>query len=270
MPSSSCTWPCLCGPEMPGTCPRLQAIESKDMKPIRDEGKTLLNRRRGDETRSRWCGLRLIVSFCLLILAACAGGPFKQWGEEASLTSKSPSFLPAELDREQVAVLNAVVGFGLEGYSLQVSRSLSVVVAENQRPSKSISTQEALSAINREGLGRDYAQMVSEYIRSGILERDGLRQIGRALNVRYVFQPSMAYFNQQMSSRFSLLGLRLFQTRVSQLRLSAQLWDTRTGEIVWESSGEATLANEDVREFRIPFEEIARRLWRRMLQDLRE
>ena len=32
--------------------------------------------------------------------------------------------------------------------------------------------------------------------------------------------------------------------------------------------GEATLAGEDVREFRIPFDEIARRLWAHMLDDL--
>lgn len=208
-------------------------------------------------------------ALCLILLSACAG-PLKQWGDETSLVAKSPSFQPAELEREQVAVLNAVVGFGLEGYSHQVSRSLSSVLAENQRPSKTMSAQETLSRINTEGLATEYAAMVSEYVRSGILNLDGLRKISQALNVRYVFQPSMAFFNQQMSSRLSILGLRLFQTRVSQLRLSAQIWDTRTGEIVWESSGEATLANEDVREFRIPFEEIAQRLWRRMLQDLRE
>jgi hypothetical protein len=38
--------------------------------------------------------------------------------------------------------------------------------------------------------------------------------------------------------------------------------------IVGESSGEATQAGEDVREFRIPFEEIARRLWSHLLNDL--
>ena len=71
-----------------------------------------------------------------------------------------------------------------------------------------------------------------------------------------------------MSGRLSILGLRIFQTRVTFLRLTLQLWDTRTGEIIWESSGEATLAAEDVREARIPFDEIARRLWSRMLDDL--
>lgn len=204
----------------------------------------------------------------MLLMTACVG-PLKQWGDETSLVSKVPSFEPSVLTREQAAVLNAVVGFGLEGYSQQVSRSLSDIVARNQLPIKTISAQETLSRLNREGLATEYAAMVSEYVRSGILNRAVLEKMGKALNVAYVFQPSMAAFSQSMSSRFSLFGLRLFQTRISMLRLSVQLWDTRSGEIVWEASGEATLANEDVREFRIPFEEIARRLWRRILEDLR-
>lgn len=127
---------------------------------------------------------------------------------------------------------------------------------------------EALSRINQEGLAAPYAAMVSDYLRSGILTRDVLNKVGLALNAPYVFQPSMAAFSQTMSSRFSFFGLRLFQTRVTQLRLSAQLWDTRTGEIVWEASGEATVGAEDVREFRLPFEEIAELLWRQILQEL--
>ncbi|MBI4401555.1 MAG: hypothetical protein HY581_07980 [Nitrospirae bacterium] len=204
----------------------------------------------------------------MLLMTACAG-PLKQWGDETSLVSKAPSFEPSVLTREQAAVLNAVVGFGLEGYSQQVSRSLSDVLTRNQLSIKAISAQETLSRLNREGLATECATMVSEYVRSGILNRAVLEKVGKALNVAYVFQPSMAAFSQSMSSRFSLFGLRLFQTRISMLRLSVQLWDTRSGEIVWEASGEATLAGEDVREFRIPFEEIARRLWRRILEDLR-
>jgi hypothetical protein len=92
--------------------------------------------------------------------------------------------------------------------------------------------------------------------------------VGRALQAGYVFQPSMAAFSQHMSGRLSFLGLRIFQTRISMLRLSLELWDTRSGEIVWEASGEMTLAGEDIREFRIPFEEIAEHLWERILQDL--
>lgn len=211
--------------------------------------------------------VRILMASWVLLSAACVG-PLQQWGEETTFTPKATSFDPSSLKHEQVAVLNAVVGFGLEGYSHQVSRSLSSALSQTRVPIKSLTVHDALNRLNREGLTGEYAGMVSDYVRTGILNRAGLEKIGRALNVTYVFQPSLASFSQSMSGRFSLLGLRLFQTRITTLRLALQLWDTRTGEIVWESSGEATLAAEDVREFRIPFDEIARRLWSRMLDDL--
>jgi hypothetical protein len=196
----------------------------------------------------------------------CAG-PLQQWGEETSLVSRAPGFQNSALYTERTAVLNAVVGFGLEGYSHQVSRSLSEALRQSRQPLNIMPAQEALSRINAAGFAEEYATMVTEYLRSGILNHKVLTAIGKSLETRYVFQPEMASFTQTMSSRFSLFGLRLFQTRISMLRLSVQLWDAQTGAIVWEASGEATLAGEDVREFRIPFEAIAGQLWRRILKE---
>lgn len=211
--------------------------------------------------------MRVLVLLSVLLSAACAG-PLQQWGEETTFHPKAASFDPSTLKQEQVAVLNAVVGFGLEGYAHQVSRSLSTALSQPHVPIKSLTAHDTLNRLNREGLTGEYAEMVSHYVRTGILNRAGLENIGRALHVAYVFQPSLASFSQSVSGRFSFLGLRLLQTRITTIRLTLQLWDTRTGEIVWESSGEATLAAEDVREFRIPFDEIARRLWSHMLNDL--
>jgi len=210
---------------------------------------------------------RTAVIVCMIVLAGCAG-TLTQWGEETTYTPRAASFDPKNLKQEPVAVLHAVVGFGLEGYGHQVSRSLASALMNTSPPIKGIPVQEALSRLNREGLGGEYAQMVSDYAKSGMLNRSTLEKIGRTLNATYIFQPSLASFSQSTSGRFSLLGLRLFQTRITTMRLSVQLWDARTGDIVWEASGEATLATEDVREMRIPFDEIARRLWSHMLEDL--
>ena len=225
------------------------------------EGGTVRVRRMGPSVV--W--VLLLAGF--LLSAGCIG-PLQQWGEETTFRPKATSFAPATLKHEQVAVLNAVVGFGLEGFAHQVSRSLSSAL--DQRPTliTALPVHEALNRINRGELGEEYAAMVADYVRTGILNRAGLQKIGQAIHTNYVFQPSLASFNQSMSGRFSFFGLRVLQTRVTMLRMSLQLWDTRTGEIVWESSGEATLAGEDVREFRIPFDEIARRLWAHMLDDL--
>ncbi|MEK7237272.1 MAG: hypothetical protein AAB242_11650 [Nitrospirota bacterium] len=210
---------------------------------------------------------RTATVVCMIVLAGCAG-PLTQWGEETTYTPRASSFDPKNLRQEPVAVLHAVVGFGLEGYSHLVSRSLSTALANTSPAIKGIPMQEGLSRLNREGLAGEYAQMVSDYTRSGILNRSTLEKIGRTLNAGYLFQPSLASFSQSTSGRFSFLGLRLFQTRITTMRLSVQLWDARTGDIVWEASGEATLSAEDVRELRIPFDEIARRLWSHMLDDL--
>lgn len=211
--------------------------------------------------------VRTAAVVCMIVLAGCAG-PLTQWGEDTTYTPRTASFDPKHLRQEPVAVLHAIVGFGLEGYSHQVSRSLSAALAHTSQPIKGIPVQEGLSRLNREGLGGEYAQMVSDYTKSGILNRSTLEKIGRTLNATYIFQPSLASFSQSTSGRFSFFGLRLFQTRITTMRLSVQLWDARTGDIVWEASGEATLATEDVRELRIPFDEIARRLWSHMLNDL--
>ena len=83
----------------------------------------------------------------------------------------------------------------------------------------------------------------------------------------YVIQPSMAEFRQALDTRLRFFGLRVFQTRITNLRLSLQLWDTRSGGIVWESSGEGTMAGEDVRDVLIPFGDITQRLWSNILAD---
>lgn len=203
-----------------------------------------------------------------LVVSGCTG-PLKQLGSEVSLISQAADFDAAQLRVHKVGVLHAVVGFGLEGYSLQVSRSLAKAVQSALPYVPLLPPHMAISLINgQEGLARQYTDMIVAYGQSGILDSHTLKQIGTALDAKYVLLPGMATFQQSISGRFSFFGLRLLQTRTSILRLTVQLWDTHTGRIVWESSGEATLAAEDVRELRIPFEEIADHLWRQLLANL--
>jgi hypothetical protein len=58
------------------------------------------------------------------------------------------------------------------------------------------------------------------------------------------------------------------QSRVSTLRLWLQLWDTRTGRMLWESAGEARVTSELLRPDRtVPFDETAQKLWERMIRE---
>jgi len=52
------------------------------------------------------------------------------------------------------------------------------------------------------------------------------------------------------------------------LRLWLQLWDARVGQILWQSTGEITLATRLLRPERtVALDEIARKVWLRMIQD---
>jgi len=201
-----------------------------------------------------------------LLLASCIG-VFKQWGDETSLAWKAQTFEFQSLEGKRVAVLNALVGMTLEGYRHQVSQSLFQALSKKNYPFQVISPQATKNELNREGLAREVSAMALDYSQSGILNLDVLHNMARTLEWDYVIQPSMAEFRQALDTRLRFFGLRVFQTRITNLRLSLQLWDTRSGEIVWESSGEGTMAGEDVRDVLIPFGDITQRLWSNILTD---
>jgi hypothetical protein len=210
----------------------------------------------------------LPLAVTVLMAVGCAG-PLKQWGDQVTMV-KSPTVTWGE-DDGKIGVLNAVVNFGSEAYSASVARSLSDTLLSNGQKDKVVPVADTLSGINRNGLAGDHAAMMAEYTRTGILNKLILNDIGQAVNARYIILPSMAMFTQTTSGRMSvpILGIRLFQTRISYIRLSAQVWDTMTGDMVCDASGEATMAIEDVREQRVTLEEVAGRLWRRMLDEMK-
>jgi hypothetical protein len=60
----------------------------------------------------------------------------------------------------------------------------------------------------------------------------------------------------------------MVRNRVITLRLWLQLWDTQTGQIVWESTGEVNVASELFLPQRVvPLDEIGQKLWLRMIED---
>jgi hypothetical protein len=122
--------------------------------------------------------------------------------------------------------------------------------------------------INGQGLSAEYSELISGFVRSGILERERLQRLGSKLGSRYVLLPGLADFNQILIDRFEIAGLKMVRNRVITLRLWLQLWDTQTGQIVWESTGEVNAASELLLSQRIiPLDEIGQKLWRRMIED---
>lgn len=141
-------------------------------------------------------------------------------------------------------------------------------LAEVSPPIREIPPLEATNRLTDQGLAAEYADLLSGFVRSGILERQRQRRIGSGLGSRYVLLPGVAQFDEIVIDKFEAAGFKLFRNRITTLRLWLQLWDAQTDHIVWESAGEVTVATVLLSSRQaVPLEEIFEKLLFRMIQD---
>jgi len=206
-----------------------------------------------------------IIAVAAVLLIGCT--PLYTWDINTTSTARPPSFDIGELSHQPVATTGLVAPAALQGLSTSLSHALVTALATASPPIRAIPAYEIANALNDQGLATEYADLLSGFARAGIMERERLRRIGSALGFRYVLLPGLAQFDHTILDRFEIAGVKVIRMRVTVLRVWLQLWDTRTGHIVWESAGEVATASDIVRHDRIvPMDVIARKLWQRMIQ----
>lgn len=205
-----------------------------------------------------------------ILVTGCASSLYG-WQVRTSSTPMPPSFQPAVLEQHTVALFGAIAPPGLRGSEIPLSYALDQILHKVSPSWKVMSPQELAKRINRQGLAGEYMKMRADFEVSHILDGGMLRKIASALGVRYVFQPHLAAFSQTMTDRWSFppIDLRMMQTRSSIMRISLQLWDTDTGEIVWASTAETTMQNEAVSQDPVYFEDVSRATLGSMVADFK-
>ena len=186
----------------------------------------------------------------------------------ATSTLKPASFDTSDLSRMPVVMLAFVAPGNLQGLGPTLSHALSGALAEVTPPIREISTDQTLNRLTDQGLATEYADLRAGFARNGILDRPRLRRIGTGLGSRYVLLPGLAQFDAEILDKYEAAGLKLLRNRVTTLRLWLQLWDSRTGHLVWESSGEVTTATVFLSPRQtVALEQTAKKLLVRMIQD---
>jgi hypothetical protein len=207
-----------------------------------------------------------LLAIMVVLLAGC--GPPYLLDTYATSTPKPASFNTSDLTRVPVVVLAFEAPGNLQGFSPTLSHALSGALAEVTPPIREISKVETLNLLTDKGLAAEYADLRAGFARNGMLDRRRLRQIGAGLGSQYVLLPGVAQFGEEILDRFEAGGLKLLRNRVTTLRLWLQLWDSQTGHIVWESSGEITTSAVFLSPKQtIALEQIAKKLLVRMVQD---
>ncbi len=212
-------------------------------------------------------GGRAVLALWVVLLAGCIT-PLYTWDTHTTSTPRPASVSVAALAAEPVATLGVVAPPALQGFSSSMSQSLARALSEASPPIRGAAPSEIVSAVNERGLAAEYADLLTGFGRNGILERERLGRLGTALGSRYVLLPGLAAVDQVLVDRFEVTGFKLVRNQVITLRLWLQLWDTRTGHLVWESAGEVAAASTLLVAGRVtPLDALAQKLWFRMVQD---
>jgi len=202
------------------------------------------------------------------MFAAGCSTPFHLSDDHITSTPRASSADMAVLACKPVAALGVVAPSGLQGLSPTVSHALTIALAQGSPPIRVVPMPEALNRLTDGGLAGEYAEVLAGYGRSGIPERERLQRIGAALDARYLLLPGLAEFSQSLVDKFEFTGLKIVKTRISFLRLWLQVWDTKTGHILSESTGELMVAAPVLRqESTVSLDDIAQKLWSRIIHD---
>jgi hypothetical protein len=201
-----------------------------------------------------------------MLVAACAPVRLSQTHTTSTSTREPPTII--EPAREPVATFGLFAPSSLQGFSPFLSHAFASALTEITPPIHVRSAHDTVNLLNEQGLAGEYAELMAGFARSSILERDRMRRIGSALGSRYVFLPGVAKLDSNLVDKFEMAGIKVIRNQVTRLRLWLQLWDAQSGRMLWESIGEATVANPILSSVQAtPLDAIAQTLWRRMIQE---
>ena len=224
------------------------------------------------EEGAGWSRTGFLWMAALLVLTSLTGcsSSLYGWQVRTNSTELSPSFHPANFEQEGVVVFPAITAPGLRGNEVGLAHYLGQILHKLSPNWKVVSEQDTITRINLHGLAESYTRLRNDYDQSNILDRDALQKLRNAVGVRYVFQPRLEAFTQTMTDRWSVpaFDIRVSQTRSSIMRLSLQLWDGETGELLWTSIAETTMENEAISQDPVYLEDVARATFGSMISDL--
>jgi hypothetical protein len=180
----------------------------------------------------------------VVALTGCSLQPtYYQTQKEEAITLRK-----GDLESAGIAFITPSTVTGQEQEKQAVALAFADVLKQ-QRPGLKVTTlAETLSAVNRAGLAEPYKRMYDDYRDTGLFSSDTLRRVSQVTGTRYVAQLKLQGFGQSSKGRFGLLGLRLVETLIGDIRVYLQIWDSRDGSIAWEGMQELRISRDSTTE----------------------
>jgi len=204
----------------------------------------------GMNSGCRKYGTGLLVIALTVLLGACANKQL-QTKTQQSIPTTQVLLVDLQLEDLRAGGVALITPSSITGQE-EDKQALALAFTEvliRMRPDLSVmALPQTLSAVNRQGLTREYRQMFEDYRLTGIFDRETLQRVARVTKARYLAQLKLGAFRQESKSRFGMLGLRVLETKTSTIRLFLQIWDSHDGSVAWEGAQESTVSHESMAE----------------------
>ncbi len=199
--------------------------------------------------------MKRLATALLVGLAACSWSP-KFYPDQRE---QSISLRKGDLESGGIAFITPSTVTGQEQEKQAVALTFAQVLKEDRPGLRVVTLAETLGEINGSGLADAYRRMYEEYRESGLFSADVLRRVQTATGARYLAQLKLQGFNQGSKNRFGLLGLRVVDTQLGDVRLLLQVWDAQRGSIAWEGLQELRIAVDTTSEEPVTLRELLER-----------
>ncbi len=209
---------------------------------------------------------RLTRGLMGLVLIAALAGCARLDQIQANIKHEAGALQPGDLARDGLVFITPAAPTGQEADRQSVAFLFAGVVKAERPDINVTSLAQTLSAINRDGLGAAYRSMYQDYQATGVLPAETLALIGAATGGRYIAIIELSSFYQTTRGRFSFVGIRFLETKIANLRMFLQVWDSRDGSVVWEASEEINIAKDTAVEKPVTFEWVTEETARRLVQ----
>lgn len=220
----------------------------------------------------RFCVLAVLVG----MVSGCTMTGVRQRAVSAHQVYRHPaSFHRGDLVEEGVTVLAPQLNVGQEAMGQVFLESLLGSLDRHlDTPAKKevglVHPYRVARKINQADLTTEYARMMKQYSRTGILRGELLARFRSLVGVRYFALPILMNFQEKEYPRLTPFGFRMINTARATARFQLQVWDSRTQQIVWEGTSDLTLARDTFLEKPIRFSEIVSETWDALIRKMPE
>lgn len=171
------------------------------------------------------------LSFILMLFTGCATiTPI----DTSVVTYKSNEVQFEKFSNSQIAVLPVLAGEGYEGFRRVTADEISTALMIQLPNIQVLSPKETLNKLNDFNLSESYANMMDDYSKTAILNKETLNSIGDKLGCKYLLYSKV---DTERSIETFIVEGNLRTSKVIGVEIYAQLWDTSIGDIVWEGHG---------------------------------